>query len=100
MKDNFDLKKYLAENKLGEIKKDNYPDEISKMIDQLIQITGVKKYAWSATTAYGVWMIQLPTTKLPITLLTKISSIIPNGFIGVYPGYSGLSIKTEIPSNK
>lgn len=81
-------------------KKDNYPDEISKIIDQLVQITEVEKYAWSATTEYGVWMIQLPTTKLPITLLTKISLIIPNGFIGIYFGYSGLSIKTEIPSNK
>lgn len=96
--DNFDLKKYLVENKLSEMSKNDYPDEINKVIDQLVQITGIKKYAWSATTDYGVWIIQTPTDKISIDLLTKISSIIPKSFIGVYPGYSGLSIKTEIPS--
>jgi hypothetical protein len=98
--DNFDLRKYLVENKLNEIEKNNYPEEVNKIINYLIQITGIKKYAWKAVTSYGVWMIQLPMTAIPIDLLTKISSVIPNSYIGNYPGYSGLSIKTEIPNNK
>jgi hypothetical protein len=45
---------------------------------------------------YGVWFIDLPFTAQPISNLKKIERILPDFSIGIYSGYSGLSIRTNI----
>jgi hypothetical protein len=45
---------------------------------------------------YGVWFIELPMNSIHIGNLKKIEKIIPDFNIGIWNGYSGLSIRTNI----
>jgi hypothetical protein len=80
---------------VNEAKAEKYPEEVQKIIDGLIGI-GMKKYQLTARTMYGVWFIDLPFTAQPISNLKKIERILPDFSIGIYSGYSGLSIRTNI----
>jgi len=80
---------------VNEAKGDKYPEEVQKIINGLIGI-GMKKYQLTASTNYGVWFIELPFTSISISNLKKIERILPDFSIGLFPGYSGLSIKTNI----
>ena len=79
----------------NEAKSEVYPEEVQNIIDGLIGI-GMKKYQLTATTNYGVWFIELPMTAIHIGNLKKIEKIIPDFNIGIWNGYSGLSIRTNI----
>jgi hypothetical protein len=83
------------ESLTNEAKSEVYPEEVQKIIDSLIGI-GMKKYQLTATTNYGVWFIELPMTAIHIGNLKKIEKIIPDFNIGIWNGYSGLSIRTNI----
>lgn len=80
---------------VNEAKEGKYPEEVQKVIDGLIGI-GMKKYQLTARTMYGVWFIELPFTSTSISNLKKIERILPEFSIGIYTGYSGLSIRTNI----
>ena len=80
---------------LNEAGKVEYPAEVQKIIDGLINM-GMKKYQLTATTNYGVWFIELPMNSIHIGNLKKIEKIIPDFNIGIWNGYSGLSIRTNI----
>lgn len=85
----------LQEEFINEAKSEVYPEEVQKIIDELIGI-GMKKYQLTATTNYGVWFIELPFKAIHIGSLKKIEKIIPDFNIGIWNGYSGLSIRTNI----
>jgi len=80
---------------VNEAKGEKYPVEVQKVIDGLIGI-GMKKYQLTASTNYGVWFIELPFTSVSILNLKRIEKILPDFSIGVFPSYSGLSIRTNI----
>jgi len=80
---------------INEAKSEVYPEEVQNIIDGLIGI-GMKKYQLAAHTNYGVWFIELPFTAIHIGNLKKIEKIIPDFNIGIWNGYSGLSIRTNI----
>lgn len=83
---------------LNEASTDKYPAEVQSIIDSLIGI-GMKKYQLKAYTNYGVWLIELPFTSISSANLVKISKVIPNFSIGIFSGYSGLSLRTDISVN-
>jgi hypothetical protein len=88
----------LLESKLTEASTDKYPTEVQSIIDSLIGI-GMKKYQLKAHTNYGVWFIELPVTNISINNLVKIQKFLPNFTIGNFPGYWGLSLRTDISVN-
>ena len=83
---------------LNEASTDKYPTEVQSIIDSLIGI-GMKKYQLTAHTNYGVWFIELPFTAIHSGNLRKIEKFLPDFSIGIYPGYSGLSLRTDISVN-
>ena len=83
---------------LKEASTDKYPTEVQSIIDSLIGI-GMKKYQLKAHTNYGVWFIELPMTNISINNLVKIQKFLPNFTIGNFPGYWGLSLRTDISVN-
>jgi hypothetical protein len=87
---------FPIENFIGEGKSDDYPKEVNDVFDTLVKF-GMKRYQLSAKRDYGVWLIELPFTAMPISGVVQLSKVI-DGNIGIYPGYSGLTIKTNIKS--
>lgn len=83
------------ESPTNEAKSEVYPEEVQKIIDSLIGI-GMKKYQLKAYTDYGVWFIELPMTNISIRNLIKIEKFLPEFTIGNFPGYWGLSLRTNI----
>ncbi len=79
---------------INEGKSDEYPKEVLAVFDALIKF-GMKRYQLSARRDYGVWMIELPFTAMPISSIVQLSKVV-EGNIGIYTGYSGLTIKTTI----
>ena len=77
--------------------KSNYPIEVQNLIDELVNNLPLKKYQLSAFNNYGVWFIELPFTSIHSGNLRKIEKVLPDFSIGIYPGYSGLSLRTNIP---
>ena len=76
-----------------------YPKEIQDILNSLINL-GLKKYQLSVSKLQGVYMIELPMSITPVDQLSKILDIVPGNYgIGIYPGFSGLSIKTDIKTN-
>jgi hypothetical protein len=73
--------------------------EIQGMIDELIRLNaGFKKYNMTATTLRGMWIIELPTTGLPLKVIQKIAAIIPDFSLIINPfsATPGLCIDTHI----
>jgi hypothetical protein len=88
------IKEEIGKNLSG--KKIPIPQEIQDILNSLIDL-GIKKYQLSVGKFQGVYTIELPITTTTVDMLSKILNIIPKNYgIGIYPGYSGLSIKTEI----
>jgi len=79
---------------MNEGKSADYPKAINDVFDTLVKF-GMKRYQLSARRDYGVWMIELPFTAMPISGIVQLSKVV-EGTIGIYPGYSGLTIKTTI----
>jgi len=101
---NFDLKKYLAEGRLtkfkqftNEAKTPQYPQEVEDILKNMVDNLPIKKYQLGAFSNYGVWFIELPFTAIHSGNLKKIEKFLPDFSIGIHPGYSGLSIRTNIP---
>jgi hypothetical protein len=91
--ENFDLKNIKQQL----LKESKYPQEVQDIIEDLVGALPIKKYQLSAFNNYGVWFIELPFTAIYSGDLKKIESVLPNFRIGIYPGYSGLSLRTDIP---
>lgn len=91
--DNFNLKKIKQQL----LKESKYPQEVQDVIEDLMDVLPIKKYQLSAFNNYGVWFIELPFTAIHSGNLKRIESVLPNFSIGIYPGYSGLSLRTDIP---
>jgi hypothetical protein len=83
-------------NYINEANNTKYPDEVQNILNNLVDNLPIKKYQLGAYTNYGVWFIELPFTAISITNLRKIEKVLPNFTIGIYSGYSGLSIRTNI----
>jgi hypothetical protein len=84
-----------SEGFANEAKSEVYPEEVQKIIDGLTGI-GMKKYQLKAHNNYGVWFIELPMTNISIRNLMKIEKFLPEFTIGNFPGYWGLSLRTNI----
>lgn len=95
MENTFNLKK-AKQQLLKEAEKTKYPQEVQDIIEDLMGVLPIKKYQLSAFSNYGVWFIELPFTAIHSGNLKRIESVLSNFMIGVYPGYSGLSLRTDI----
>jgi hypothetical protein len=93
--ENFNLKGAKTQL-LKEIEKSKYPQEVQDILEDLMGVLPIKKYQLKAFSNYGVWFIELPFTAIHSGNLKRIESVLPNFMIGVYPGYSGLSLRTDI----
>lgn len=80
----------------NEAKKVEYPKEVEDLISKIIERLPVKKYQMAAFNNYGVWFIELPMTAIYSLHLRDLMTILPDFSIGIYQGYSGLSIRTSI----
>jgi hypothetical protein len=107
MKD-FKFVEYLENNVL--LKEENikdlsgnkiiYPEKIKVIINSLIDL-GIKKYQLSVSKLQGVYVIELPISITTVDTLSKILNVVPKEYgIGIYPGFSGISIKTDIKYTK
>lgn len=85
------------EEYINEAKKAQYPKEVDDLILKIIEKLPVKKYQMAAFNNYGVWFIELPMTAIYSLHLRDLMTILPDFSIGIYQGYSGLSIRTNIP---
>lgn len=81
---------------MNEAKESQYPQEVQDILKNLVDNLSLKKYQLGAFNNYGVWFIELPTTAISSENLRKIEKFLPNFMIGIYSGYSGLSIRTNI----
>jgi len=84
------------EEPTNEAKNSQYPKEVEDLILQIIEKLPVKKYQMAAFTNYGVWFIELPMTAIHSKHLRDLMTILPDFSIGIYQGYSGLAIRTNI----
>jgi hypothetical protein len=84
------------EEPTNEAKNSQYPKEVEDLILQIIEKLPVKKYQMAAFNNYGVWFIELPMTAIHSKHLRDLMMILPDFSIGIYQGYSGLSIRTNI----
>ena len=84
------------EEPANEAKKVEYPKEVEDLILKIIEKLPVKKYQMGAFNNYGVWFIELPMTAVYSLHLRDLMTILPDFSIGIYRGYSGLSIRTNI----
>jgi hypothetical protein len=80
----------------NEAKNSQYPKEVEDLILQIIEKLPVKKYQMAAFNNYGVWFIELPMTAIHSKHLRDLMTILPDFSIGIFQGYSGLSIRTNI----
>ena len=85
------------EEPTNEAKASQYPKEVDDLILKIIEKLPVKKYQMAAFNNYGVWFIELPMTAIYSKHLRDLMTILPDFTIGIYQGYSGLSIRTNIP---
>lgn len=81
---------------INEAKESQYPQEIQDILKKMVENLPIKKYQLSAFNNYGVWFIELPMTAITSAHLRNIEKFLPDFMIGIYPGYSGLSIRTNI----
>jgi hypothetical protein len=88
--------KPLPESIVTEAKATQYPKEVQDILDGLVNNLSIKKYQLSASNNYGVWFIELPMGAISIQNLKRIEKILPEFSIGIWNGYSGLSIRTNI----
>jgi hypothetical protein len=84
------------DERVNEVKKGEYPKEVEDIILKIVDRMPVKKYQMGAFNNYGVWFIELPMTAIHSKHLRDLMNILPEFSIGNYPGYSGLSIRTNI----
>ena len=84
------------EEYINEAKESQYPQEVQDILKNLVENLPLKKYQLGAFNNYGVWFIELPMTAIHSGNLKKIEKFLPDFSIGIYPGYSGLSIRTNI----
>jgi hypothetical protein len=87
----------LFEEFTNEAKGSEYPKEVQDILKKMVDNLPIKKYQLGAFNNYGVWFIELPMTAIHSGNLRKIERILPDFSIGIYPGYSGLSLRTNIP---
>jgi protein associated with RNAse G/E len=80
----------------NEAKKEEYPQEVQDILKNMVDNLSIKKYQLGAFNNYGVWFIELPFTAIHTGNLKKIEKFLPDFSIGIYQGYSGLSIRTNI----
>lgn len=86
----------LHEEFVNEAKNNVYPEEVEKILKNMVDNLSIKKYQLGAFTNYGVWFIELPFTAIHSGNLRKIEKFLPDFSIGIYQGYSGLSLRTNI----
>ncbi len=69
--------------------------EVKNLVNELIQL-GLKKYQLTVGTAYGVYMIDLPTSGLHKEQMIRLCSILPDGAsIGAFSNHGNhLVIRT------
>lgn len=84
------------EEPTNEAKESQYPQEVQDILKNMADNLPIKKYQLSAFNNYGVWFIELPFTAIHSGNLKKIEKFLPDFSIGIYRGYSGLSIRTNI----
>jgi len=84
------------EEPTNEAKKEEYPQEVQDILKNMVDNLPIKKYQLGAFNNYGVWFIELPFTAIHTGNLKKIEKFLPDFSIGIYQGYSGLSIRTNI----
>jgi hypothetical protein len=84
---------------LNEAKAETYPKEVQKILNDLVSKIGLKKYQLSVGNAYGVYMIDLPTTGLSKSMMASLIEIMPDGSsIGAFSAHgNGLVLRTNIP---
>lgn len=80
----------------NEAKESQYPQEVQDILKNMVDNLPIKKYQLGAFNNYGVWFIELPMTAIHSGNLRKIEKFLPDFSIGIYQGYSGLSIRTNI----
>lgn len=90
-----DDKGWLKES-TNEAKESQYPQEVQDILKNMADNLPIKKYQLGAFNNYGVWFIELPFTAIHSGNLKKIEKFLPDFSIGIYQGYSGLSIRTNI----
>jgi hypothetical protein len=88
------------EEYINEAKESQYPQEVQDILKNMVDNLSIKKYQLGAFTNYGVWFIELPFTSIHTGNLRKIEKFLPEFSIGIYQGYSGLSIRTNITVQK
>lgn len=81
---------------INEAKESEYPKEVQDILKNMVDNLPIKKYQLKAFNNYGVWFIELPMTAINSAHLRNIEKFLPDFMIGIYPGYSGLSIRTNI----
>ncbi len=82
-------------NTLSE-KKITFPKEIQDILNSLMSL-GIKKYQLSVGKLQGVYVVELPMTIVNVNTLSKILEVLPkDSSIGLFPGYSGLTVKTNV----
>ena len=83
---------------VNEAKAETYPIEVKKILDDLVSKIGFKKYQLTVGTAYGVYMIDLPTTGLTKSMMTSLLRVMPeNATIGAFSSHgNGLVLRTNI----
>lgn len=84
------------EEPTNEAKESQYPQEVQDILKNMADNLPIKKYQLGAFNNYGVWFIELPFTAIHSGNLKKIEKFLPYFSIGIYQGYSGLSIRTNI----
>lgn len=79
-----------------------YPVEVQNILDDLISKIGFKKYQLTIGNAYGVYMIDLPTTGLTKSMMSTLINIMPEGStIGAFGSHgNGLVLRTNIAYKK
>jgi hypothetical protein len=84
---------------VNEAKTETYPKEVQKILNDLVSKIGLKKYQLSVGDAYGVYMIDLPTTGLTKSMMISLIGIMPDGSsIGAFSAHgNGLVLRTNIP---
>ena len=87
---------------INEAKKEIYPIEIQKILDDLVSKIGFKKYQLTVGNAYGVYMIDLPTAGLTKSMMTSLLRVMPeNSSIGAFSAHgNGLVLRTNIQIQK
>ena len=83
---------------VNEAKAETYPTEVKKILDDLVSKIGFKKYQLTVGNAYGVYMIDLPTTGLSKSMLKSLIDVMPeNSSIGAFSAHgNGLVLRTNI----